>query len=67
MLFRSHSLTRVAEDCAVPLASGLRVVADDARVQRLTLFGKTRHGKRFAHQVVDRDNPAQWGFAALMQ
>jgi hypothetical protein len=48
-----HFLTLVDEQFGFPLWNGLRVVAGDATVLRLTLFGKTRDGKSFARHVVD--------------
>ena len=52
-LLNDHFLTLVDEQFGFPLWNGLRVVAGDATVLRLTLFGKTRDGKPFARHVVD--------------
>jgi len=52
-LLNDHFLTLVNEHFGLPLWNGLRVVAGDATVLRLTLFGKARDGKPFARHVVD--------------
>ncbi|MEF8752506.1 MAG: IS4 family transposase [Accumulibacter sp.] len=52
-LLNDQFLTLVDEQFGFPLWNGLRVVAGDATVLRLTLFGKTRDGKSFARHVVD--------------
>jgi hypothetical protein len=52
-LLNDHFLTLVDEQFGFPLWYGLRVVAADATVLRLTLFGKTRDGKAFARHIVD--------------
>ena len=47
-LINDHFLALVDEQSGFPLWHGLRVVAGEATVLRLTLFGKTRDGKSFA-------------------
>jgi hypothetical protein len=48
-----HFLGLVDEHFGFPLWHGLRIVAGDATVLRLTLLGKKRNGKPFVRQVVD--------------
>jgi hypothetical protein len=48
-----YFLALVEAQFGFPLWHGLRVVAGDATVLRLTLFGKTRDGKPFARHIVD--------------
>jgi hypothetical protein len=52
-LLNDHFLALVGAQFGFPLWHGLRVVAGDATVLRLTLFGKTRDGKAFVRHVVD--------------
>jgi hypothetical protein len=52
-LLNDHFLALVDAQFGFPLWYGLRVVAGDATVLRLTLFGKTRDGKRFVRHIVD--------------
>ena len=52
-LLNDHFLALVDTQFGFPLWHGLRVVAGDATVLRLTLFGKTRDGKPFVRHVVD--------------
>jgi hypothetical protein len=48
-----HFLAWVDTQFGFPLWHGLRVVAGDATVLRLTLFGKTRDGKPLVRHVID--------------
>jgi hypothetical protein len=52
-VLNDHFLALVDAQFGFPLWYGLRVVAGDATVLRLTLFGKTRDGKRFVRHIVD--------------
>ena len=52
-LFNDYFLALVGAQFGFPLWHGLRVVAGDATVLRLTLLGKTRDGKAFVRHVVD--------------
>ncbi len=52
-LLNDHFLALVDTQFGFPLWRGLRVVAGDATVLRLTLFGKTRDGRPFVRHVVD--------------
>jgi len=52
-LLNDHFLALVEAQFGFPLWHGLRVVAGDATVLRLTLFGKTHDGKPFARHIVD--------------
>ena len=52
-LLNDHFLALVGAQFGFPLWHGLRAVAGDATVLRLTLFGKTRDGKAFVRHVVD--------------
>ena len=52
-LLNDHFLALVDAQFGFPLWYGLRVVAGDATVLRLTLLGKTRDGKPFVRHVVD--------------
>jgi len=52
-VLNDHFLALVDAQFGFPLWYGLRVVAGDATVLRLTLFGKTRDGKRFVRHIAD--------------
>jgi len=52
-LLNDHFLALVDTQFGFPLWHGLRVVAGDATVLRLTLFGKTRDGKPLVRHVID--------------
>ena len=60
-LLNEHFLALVGAQFGFPLWHGLRVVAGDATVLRLTLFGKTRDGKPFVRHVVDAIGFALYG------
>ncbi len=52
-LLNDHFLALVGAQFSYPLWHALRVVAGDATVLRLTLFGQTPDGKPFVRRVVD--------------
>jgi hypothetical protein len=60
-VLNDHFLALVDAQFGFPLWYGLRVVAGDATVLRVTLFGKTRDGKRFVRHIVDAN-----GFALYL-